>query len=33
MRSIAIEDIKDGQIIAKNVYDKEGDFYLKKEQL
>jgi putative nucleotidyltransferase with HDIG domain len=29
MRSIAIEDIKDGQIIAKNVYDKEGRLLLK----
>lgn len=29
MRSIAIEDIKDGQILAKNVYDKEGRLLLK----
>ncbi len=29
MRSIAIEDIKDGQIIGKNVYDKEGRLLLK----
>ncbi len=29
MRSIPIEDIKDGQIIAKNVYDKEGRMLLK----
>lgn len=29
MRSIAIDDIKDGQIIAKNVYDKEGRLLLK----
>jgi len=29
MRSIAIEDIKDGQIIAKNVYDKDGRLLLK----
>lgn len=29
MRSIAVEDIKDGQVIAKNVYDKEGRLLLK----
>lgn len=29
MRSIAIDDIKDGQIIAKNVYDKDGRLLLK----
>lgn len=29
MRSIAISDIKDGQIIAKNVYDKDGRLLLK----